>query len=146
MESSLREFDLIGHNMGLNSNTATHEVWMNICEANKAASFKVKNFMQNVKDVKEESITDYLVWKWRELDKRFSYINTSTFTRQEENMRTGADFELELWLVGKKSHYTLVFQAKKFIKPNSKILFAKSMVIMVAFITAVSLAVLRSFR
>lgn len=40
---------------------------MNICEANKAVSLEVKKFMLNVLDVKEESITDYLVWKWREL-------------------------------------------------------------------------------
>lgn len=91
---------------------------MNICKANKAVSLEVKNFMLNVPDVKEESITDYLVWKWRELDSRFKYINISTFTRQEENTTTGADFELELWLVGRKFHFPLVFQAKKFVKPN----------------------------
>lgn len=91
---------------------------MNICEANKAVSLEVKNFMLNVSDVKEESITDYLVWKWRELDTRFNYINVSTFTRQEESTTTGADFELELWLVGRKYHFPLVFQAKKFVKPS----------------------------
>lgn len=91
---------------------------MNICEANKAVSLEVKNFMLNVPDVKEESITDYLVWKWRELVARFKYINISTFTRQEENTMTGADFELELWLVGRKFHFSLVFQAKKFVKLN----------------------------
>lgn len=91
---------------------------MNLCEANKAVSLEVKNFMLNVPDIKEESITDYLVWKWRELDARFKYINISTFTRQDENTTTGADFELELWLVGRKFHFPLVFQAKKFVKPN----------------------------
>lgn len=90
---------------------------MNICDTNKAVSLEVKNFMLNVSDVKEESITDYLVWKWRELDTRFQYINVSTFTRQEESTTTGADFELELWLVGRKFHFPLVFQAKKFFKP-----------------------------
>ncbi len=91
---------------------------MSICEANKAVSLEVKNFMLNVPDVKEESITDYLVWKWRELDARFKYINVSTFTRQKESATTGADFELELWLVGRKYHFPLVFQAKKFVKPS----------------------------
>ncbi len=91
---------------------------MNICEANKAVSLEVKNFMLNVPDVKEESITDYLVWKWRELDTRFKYINVTTFTRHEESATTGADFELELWLVGRKHHFPLVFQAKKFVKPS----------------------------
>jgi len=51
--------------------------------------------------VKEESITDFLLWKWRELDKRFKFINITTFTRSDEGSRTGADFELELWLVGR---------------------------------------------
>ena len=89
---------------------------MNLCESNKAVSLEIKNFMLNVHDVKEESITDYLVWKWRELDARFKYINVSTFTRHEESTTTGADFELELWLVGRKFHFPLVFQAKKFVK------------------------------
>lgn len=89
---------------------------MTICESNKAVSLEVKNFMLNVPDVKEESITDYLVWKWRELDTKFKYINVSTFTRQEESAKTGADFELELWLVGRKFHFPLIFQAKKFVK------------------------------
>jgi hypothetical protein len=89
---------------------------MNICESTKAVSAEVGSFIFNVRDVKEESITDYLVWKWRELDKKFSYINVKTFTRHEENLITGADFELKLWLIGPKYHVSLVFQAKKFIK------------------------------
>lgn len=89
---------------------------MNLCESNKATSLEVKNFMQNVSDIKEESITDYLVWKWRELDKRFNYINIKTFTRQQENSVTGADFELELWLIKDNGYYPFIFQAKKFIK------------------------------
>lgn len=91
---------------------------MNLCDANKEVSLEVKNFMLNVPDVKEESITDYLVWRWSELDRRFKYINVSSFTRQNESTTTGADFELELWLVGRKFHFPLVIQAKKFIKPN----------------------------
>jgi hypothetical protein len=91
---------------------------MNLCESNKAVSLAIKSFMLNVPGVKEESITDYLVWKWHELDARFKYINISIFTRQEESTTTGADFELELWLVGRKFHFPLIFQAKKFVKQN----------------------------
>lgn len=90
----------------------------NNCEENKAVSRDVKNFMINVPDAKEESITDYLIWKWRELDPRFKYIRISAFTRHEESTTTGADFELELWLVGRRFHYPLIFQAKKFIKQH----------------------------
>lgn len=89
-----------------------------LCETNRAVSVEVRDFLVNVPDAKEESITDYLVWKWRELDARFKYINISTFTRHEENTTTGADFELELWLVGRRFHYPLVFQAKKFVKAH----------------------------
>lgn len=91
--------------------------FMNLCESNRAVSAEIKNFILNVPNAKEESITDYLVWKWRELDKRFNYINITLFTRIEESATTGADFELELWLVGRSFHFPLVFQAKKFVKP-----------------------------
>lgn len=75
---------------------------LDLCEANKALGIEVREFILNVPDAKEESITDYLVWKWRSLDKKFNYINVKTFNRHEENAKTGADFELELWLVGSK--------------------------------------------
>lgn len=90
---------------------------MDLCQNNKAISKEVKNFILNVGDIKEESITDYLVWKWKEIDKKFNVINVSTFTRNEENKITGADFEMEIWVVGNTKKYPLVIQAKKFIKP-----------------------------
>jgi hypothetical protein len=96
-----------------------YEIFMKICGADKSVFLEVKNFMLNVPDVKEESITDYLVWKWRELNARFKYINVSTFTRQEESTKTGADFELELWLIWQKFHFPLVFQAKKLDKKHN---------------------------
>ncbi|RGP86425.1 hypothetical protein BC355_13395 [Vibrio cholerae] len=70
----------------------------------------------NVDGVGEESITDFLLWKWASIDKRFRSINVSSFTRQEESKVSGADFEMEVWLVGKGLVYPLVFQAKKFVK------------------------------
>lgn len=91
---------------------------MNICYSNRALSLEVLEFMHNVGDIKEESITDYLVWKWRELDKRFNYLSVSTFNHDEESTKTGADFDLELWLVGRTSHISLAVQAKKFIRPH----------------------------
>ena len=91
---------------------------MDICTSNKAVSLEVKNFMLNVADVKEESITDYLVWKWREIDKRFNYLSVTSFDRHKESTVTGADFDLELWLVGRKTHLSLAVQAKKFIKQH----------------------------
>lgn len=89
---------------------------MDICEANLALDLEVRRFVENVGDVKEESITDFLVWKWRELDKRFNYIRVHSFDHEEENSRTGADFDIELWLVGRQNHIALAVQAKKFLK------------------------------
>jgi hypothetical protein len=88
---------------------------MNICESNQAVSDEVRRFMENVHDIKEESITDFLVWKWRELDKRFNFLRIHPFNHQDESGRTGADFDLELWLVGRRHHLSFAVQAKKFI-------------------------------
>ncbi|MDD4963136.1 MAG: hypothetical protein PHI11_04350 [Gallionella sp.] len=84
-----------------------------LCQANKTVSDKLSRFLSNVPDVKEESVTDYLMWKWRELDVKFNYLNVSSFTRYVENKETGADFEMELWLVGDEFSFPIVFQAKK---------------------------------
>ena len=40
-----------------------------------------------------------------------------TFNHDEESTKTGADFDLELWLVDQKVHLSLAVQAKKFIQP-----------------------------
>lgn len=88
-----------------------------ICSANQAVSADVRNFILHVHDVKEESITDYLAWRWSELDRRFRYLSMRTFNHCEESSLTGADFDLELWLVDRESHLSLAVQAKKFIKP-----------------------------
>ncbi len=90
---------------------------MNNCHAHKSVTMEVKEFLRNVDNVGEESITDFLLWKWRCIDKQFKSINVESFTRYEESKFTGADFEMEGWLVGRSKSYPLVFQAKKFIKP-----------------------------
>lgn len=89
---------------------------MDICEANLALDLEVRRFIENVSDVKEESITDFLVWRWREIDRRFNYISVHPFNHEEESSRTGADFDIELWLVGRRHHVALAVQAKKFLK------------------------------
>ncbi|MDI4637517.1 DUF6615 family protein [Halomonas sp. BMC7] len=89
---------------------------MDICKANIALGQEVHDFMVNVPDVNEESVTDFLIWRWRQLDSRFKYLSAKTFTKYQEHRLTGADFELELWLVGRKKAIPLLFQAKKFIK------------------------------
>ncbi len=90
---------------------------MNQCQAHKSITSEVKEFLLNVDRVGEESITDFLLWKWALIDKKFKSINVSSFTRQQESKISGADFEMEVWLVGSRLSYPLVFQAKKFVKP-----------------------------
>ena len=87
------------------------------CQEHKSVTHEVKEFLMNVDGVGEESITDFLLWKWALIDKKFKSINVASFTRQEESRVSGADFEMEVWLVGSKLSYPLVFQAKKFVKP-----------------------------
>lgn len=89
---------------------------MNQCEDHKAISSNVADFLSNVNSVNEESITDYLLWQWRSVDKTFKTINVSSFTKQHESKVSGADFEMELWVIGQKNYYSLVFQAKKLMK------------------------------
>jgi hypothetical protein len=89
---------------------------MNLCDVNKEISKKLLGFIKNVPDVNEESITDYLLWKWREADSRFNYLNVKKFTKSEEKNISGADFEIELWFLGITFCIPIVVQAKKFIK------------------------------
>jgi hypothetical protein len=90
---------------------------VNICDAHKVLGAQVKDFLRNVPNANEESITDYLVWKWRDLDKRFNYIRVKTHSHRKESTTSGADFEMELWLVGEEASIPLLFQAKKLVKP-----------------------------
>jgi hypothetical protein len=90
---------------------------VNICDAQKALGSEVRDYLCNVPGANEESITDYLVWKWRELDRKFNYVRVETHTHHKESTTSGADFEMELWLVGRAFSLPLLFQAKKLVKP-----------------------------
>lgn len=89
---------------------------MDKCDSSRALSQDVRDFISHVRSIKEESITDFLVWKWKILDSRFNFIRSRAFTHEEESTFSGADFNLELWLVGSRRHIKLSVQAKKFVK------------------------------
>ncbi|MDF8327515.1 hypothetical protein P5G63_03015 [Aeromonas salmonicida] len=74
---------------------------MNHCDLHKCITNEVKEFILNVDNVGEESITDFLLWKWALIDKKFKSIKVSSFTRHQESKVSGADFEMEVWLVGR---------------------------------------------
>jgi hypothetical protein len=87
------------------------------CEAHRGVGAEVKAFMRNVSHVKEESITDFLMWRWAEADPRFLYMRARSHSRYEESTKTGADFEMEIWIVSDTGSLPLLFQAKKLTKP-----------------------------
>ncbi len=97
-------------------------VTQEICDTNKKLSNRVKEFIDNVSDVGEESITDFLVWQWKEIDSRFNAIKVSKFTKHQEHMLTGADFEMELWVISDTHATPLLFQAKKILKEHDSYL------------------------
>ena len=85
---------------------------MSKCTENIRLGNEVYDFIDFVNDVGEESITDYLVWQWRKLNKKFNYLTVNKHTRHFENKESGADFELELWILTKRNNISFVFQAK----------------------------------
>lgn len=74
---------------------------------------KICEFINNVDSVEEESLTDYLLWKMKEVNKRIRHANLRKFKKKEESNISGADFEMEVWLVSKNKGIPLVIQAKK---------------------------------
>ncbi len=70
-----------------------------LCTLNRQVAQDVCDFVYKAQP-NEESVTDYLLYRLQEANKTFRYINTQQYTRRQE-ATTGADYELELWLVGK---------------------------------------------
>lgn len=84
-----------------------------MCEKHKEVERQVVEFTENVRHVGEESITDYLFWKWADINKCFQHLNFSHYTKSQESKTSGADFKMEIWLVGETQSLPLLFQAKK---------------------------------
>jgi len=88
-----------------------------LCSAVSRACEDVAGFLANVPSANEESLTDYLLWKWNEADRFFRSFRTTKYTHHKEATKTGADFAVELWIVGAKTSIPILFQAKKFTRP-----------------------------
>lgn len=84
----------------------------NLCYKYLLLDIKTIEFIYNVPTIGEESISDWLIWKWREIDKNFNYIklNLSPFTKKQE-AKNGAD--LELWIIMKIQLFHCYFKQKK---------------------------------
>lgn len=91
---------------------------MNICEKHKEVERQVVEFTENVRHVGEESLTDYLFWKWADINKCFQHLDFKHYTKPQESQTSGADFRMEIWLVGEIQSLPLLFQAKKISKEH----------------------------
>lgn len=86
---------------------------MSLCQIHREIESKVMDFSAHVPLAGEESITDYLFWKWSLANRSQSHFTAKSFTKSEENKTTGADFEMEIWFVGDSYSLPLLIQAKK---------------------------------
>lgn len=85
-----------------------------LCEINTDVAKQVCDFVDKAKP-QEESVTDYFLYRLKEANKQFYYINIKQFTKKVE-ATNGADYELELWLVGSTKSIPLLIQAKQLYK------------------------------
>ena len=90
---------------------------MNYCERFIHISGNVGRFI-DMADAKEESITDYIVWKIKSLfrNSRSFYLNIEQFTRHQEHNITGADIEIIFMDSRNNQSISFVIQAKKTVK------------------------------
>jgi len=86
---------------------------MGICENIHAISMHIKKWIRLQPNVKEESLTDWLLFQ---LNTNIPEIVSMAFNRFEEARKTGADWEW--WFLFPKSYYKMRVQAKKMVKDN----------------------------
>ena len=84
----------------------------NDCILLKESSVYIRNWIDKQSNVKEESLTDWLLFEVSNKIKRITY---KAFSRNEEAKITGADWEW--WFLFKSNSYKFRVQAKK-IKTN----------------------------
>ncbi len=91
-----------------------------ICKEMKKIEKLVYDFIDNVSAVQEETITEYLMWQWIMLNKKVKFIKSKRLHSKKEESKTGADFEIELWIIGTKKALPFLIQAKKIIKDTNQ--------------------------
>jgi len=90
-----------------------------LCKEIKTLSEQVYDFIDNVPSVQEETITEYLMWQWSLLDKKVKFIKRKRLHTKTEEVKSGADFEIELWLIKSSTAIPFLIQAKKIIKKTN---------------------------
>ena len=81
---------------------------MDICRETQNISGYIKNWILKQPEVKEESLTDWLLFQMSE---KVANVVSITFTRKQEGMLTGADWEW--WFLYPNNNYKIRVQAKK---------------------------------
>ncbi len=90
-----------------------------LCSETKRVSEEVYDFIDNISNVQEETLTEYLFWQWRKINKRVKFIERKNLHTKKEEAETGADFEIEIWLIKGKKALPFLVQAKKIIKTTN---------------------------
>lgn len=85
-----------------------------ICKEFRTTSEYIYNWYSTQKNVKEESLTDWMLYDLSQRLPMFKYV---PFTRDEENKTTGADFDL--WVISKNLNFSIRVQAKKLLKKGN---------------------------
>lgn len=88
------------------------QIMDNDCKLLKESSLYIRNWIDKQSSVKEESLTDWLLF---DISNKIWRISYKAFSRNEEAKITGADWEW--WFLFKKNSYKFRVQAKK-IKTN----------------------------
>ena len=91
-----------------------------LCRNMKILSKGIYDFITNVPSVQEESITEYLFWQWSILDKKVKFIKRKELHNKNKESKTGADFEIELWIIGSLIAVPFLIQSKKIIKHKNR--------------------------
>lgn len=90
-----------------------HPVTSNACRHLRESSSYVRQWMLRQPAVKEESLTDWLLY---DVSKRLPNFYYEAFTRHEEARESGADWEW--WILTPGSHVKMRVQAKKVVAGN----------------------------
>lgn len=89
---------------------------MNPFDVTRALSRELQDFLLHVPDVPETSVTDFLLWRWRERDPRFRFVNVQRRSRAAGQDVPAPELTLALWILGKRTHLPLVLLARRFTR------------------------------
>jgi len=91
-----------------------------LCKNAQELSLKLYDFIDHVSSVQEESMTEYLIWQWEILNAKVKFFKHRKLHTKIEEAKSGADFELELWILDEKNAVPFMIQAKKIIEPYKR--------------------------